>query len=67
MPSLKQSNINASYFPNAGAEDERVETVNEKAVRTGKRDLGVDEPTSGPSTRRSSITAVGDDVSCLAL
>lgn len=60
MPSLKQTQINASFFPGVdGAEDSRVEDVATKAVRTGVRGLGDDEnPASFPSTRRSSMTAV---------
>ncbi|KAI5474818.1 fructose facilitator [Pseudohyphozyma bogoriensis] len=74
MPSLKSSTINASFFPGADAEDERMEhapagtsdakkkgTKGKKA--TAMRDLGDEEATvagSGPSTRRSSVTAVGD-------
>lgn len=60
MPSLKETPINASFFPGLGAEDERHEEVGiaEKALRTGVRDLGDDELHNGQSTRRSSMTAV---------
>ena len=61
MPSLKESTINASFFPGAGSEKVYVENVAEKARGT-MRELGDEVPESaGPSTTASSTTAMDDD------
>ncbi|KAK4698332.1 hypothetical protein P7C70_g7950, partial [Phenoliferia sp. Uapishka_3] len=59
MPSLKETTINASFFPGAGGEQDHVEDVARTAIRTGKRDLSDHPAPSPPSTGPSSVSDVG--------
>ncbi|KAK4701608.1 hypothetical protein P7C70_g4619, partial [Phenoliferia sp. Uapishka_3] len=59
MPSLKETTINASFFPGAGGEHDHVEDAAQTAIRTGKRDLSEHPSATTPSTGPSSITDAG--------